>query len=48
MTTNYTQLPLRQLGDQEFDIIQSVKNMTKYAVQVNDPSEIRYHLEKAC
>ena len=48
MTTNYTQLPLRQLGDQEFDIIQSVKNMTKYAVQVNDPTEIKYHLEKAC
>lgn len=48
MTTNYTNLPLRQLGDQEFDIVQSVKNMTKYAIQVNDPSEIRYHLEKAC
>lgn len=48
MTTNYTGLPLRQLGDQEFDIVQSVKNMTKYAVQVNEASEIRYHLEKAC
>lgn len=48
MTTNYTGLPLRQLGDQEFNIIESVKNMTKYAVQVNCPSEIRFHLEKAC
>jgi acetolactate synthase-1/2/3 large subunit len=48
MTTNYTGLSLRQLGDQEFNIVESVKNMTKYAVQVNDPSEIRYHLEKAC
>jgi len=48
MTTNYTGLPLRQLGDQEFNIIESVKNMTKYAVQVNEVSEIRYHLEKAC
>ena len=48
MTTNYTNLPLRQLGDQEFNIVESVKNMTKYAVQVNDASEIRYHLEKAC
>ncbi len=48
MTTNYTGLPLRQLGDQEFNIVESVKNMTKYAVQVNDPNEIRYHLEKAC
>lgn len=48
MTTNYTGLPLRQLGDQEFNIVESVKNMTKYAVQVNDPTEIKYHLEKAC
>jgi acetolactate synthase-1/2/3 large subunit len=48
MTTNYTGLPLRQLGDQEFNIVESVKNMTKYAVQVNDPKEIKYHLEKAC
>jgi acetolactate synthase-1/2/3 large subunit len=48
MTTNYTGLPLRQLGDQEFNIIESVKNMTKYAIQVNDANEIKYHLEKAC
>lgn len=48
LTTNFTKLPLRQLGDQEFNIIESIKNITKYAVQVNDPSEIRYHLEKAC
>jgi acetolactate synthase I/II/III large subunit len=48
MTTNYTNLPLRQLGDQEFNIIESVKNMTKYAIQINDPSTIKYHLEKAC
>ena len=48
MTTDYTQLKLRQLGDQEFDIVKTVKHMTKYAVQVNDASEIKYHLEKAC
>lgn len=48
LTTNYTNLPLRQLGDQEFNIIESVKNMTKYAVQVNDPNTIKYHLDKAC
>jgi acetolactate synthase-1/2/3 large subunit len=48
MTTNYTGLNLRQLGDQEFNIIESIKNMTKYAIQVNDPKDIRYHLEKAC
>lgn len=48
MSTNYTRSSLRQLGDQEFDIVKSVQHMTKYAVQVNDPSEIKYHLEKAC
>jgi acetolactate synthase I/II/III large subunit len=38
---------LRQLGDQEIDIISMVKGITKYAVTVTDPEEIRYHLEKA-
>lgn len=42
-----TQVPLRQLGDQEYPIIDSVKPMTKYAVMITDPLEIRYHLEKA-
>ena len=41
------ELNLRQLGDQEFNIIGSVKNMTKYAVMVALPQEIAYHLEKA-
>ena len=48
MTTNHTRLPLRQLGDQEFNIIKVVESMTKYAVQVNQAEEIRYHIEKAC
>lgn len=47
LTTNYTGLKLRQLGDQEFDVVNTVKNFTKYACQVNDPLTIRYHLEKA-
>ncbi len=38
---------LRQLGDQEFDIISCVGSMTKYAVQVWNADEVRYHLEKA-
>jgi acetolactate synthase-1/2/3 large subunit len=38
---------LRQLGDQEADIIAMARGITKYAVTVNDPLEIRYHLEKA-
>ena len=48
LTTNYTRQPLRQLGDQEYNIVESVKNMTKYAVQVNNIDDIRFHLEKAC
>ena len=42
------QLPgLRQLGDQEADIIPMVQGITKYAVMVRDPQTIRFHLEKA-
>ena len=47
MTTNFTQQPLRQLGDQEFNIVPTVKHFTKYAVQINDPSKIKYHLERS-
>jgi acetolactate synthase-1/2/3 large subunit len=47
-TTIYsTSLPLRQLGDQEFDIVSAVKSMTKYAAIVLDSNDIAYHLEKA-
>jgi acetolactate synthase-1/2/3 large subunit len=38
---------LRQKGPQEVDIISMVKSITKYAVTVMDPADIRYHLEKA-
>jgi acetolactate synthase-1/2/3 large subunit len=38
---------LRQLGDQEVEIVPMVKGITKYAVYVRDPLTIRYHLEKA-
>lgn len=37
----------RAVGDQEYDIIKSVSPMCKYAVMVENPMEIRYHLEKA-
>ncbi len=40
-------LGMRQLGVQEVDIVSIVKPITKYAVTVLDPAEIRYHLEKA-
>lgn len=46
-TTGYTNTPVRQLGDQEFQIVDSVQNMTKYAVMITEPEKIRYHLEKA-
>ena len=42
-----TNLPLRQLGDQELDIVPMVKPITKYAEMVTDPQSIRYHLERA-
>lgn len=42
-----TGLPLRQLGDQEVDIVSMARPVTKYAVCVQDPTTIRYHLEKA-
>ncbi len=38
---------LRQLGDQEVDIIRMVKGITKYSVLVDDPESIAYHLERA-
>lgn len=38
---------LRQLGDQEVDIIGMVRGITKYAVLVEEPGSIRYHLERA-
>jgi acetolactate synthase-1/2/3 large subunit len=37
---------LRQLGDQEVDIIHAVERMTKYAKLVLDPETIRYEMEK--
>lgn len=38
---------LRQLGDQEVDIVSMVKGITKYARLVMDPTTIRFELEKA-
>ena len=38
---------IRQLGDQEVDIVRMAAGITKYAVLVDDPESIRYHLERA-
>lgn len=41
------ELALRQLGDQEVNIIDLVNPITKYAVMVKDKNRIREHLEEA-
>lgn len=46
-TVRSTGLPLRQYGDQELDIEELVRPVTKYCHMVTDPKSIRYHLEKA-
>jgi acetolactate synthase I/II/III large subunit len=38
---------VRQMGSQEVDIVSMLKCVTKYAVTVMNPEEIRFHLEKA-
>ena len=44
--SNYD-LPLRQIGVQEADIVEIVKSITKYAVLVVEPTRIRYHVDRA-
>lgn len=43
----FTGEPLRAVGDQEFDITKAAGAMCKYAAMVEDPKDIRYHLERA-
>ena len=43
----FTGEPLRAVGDQEFDITKAAGAMCKYAAMVEDPRDIRYHLERA-
>ena len=50
MMESYPELseyPLRQLGDQEVDIVSIVKPITKYAITVKNPNDIKYCLDKA-
>src|SRR3984957_4349403 len=42
-----TPMGVRQVGVQEVDIVSVVTPLTKYAVTVLEPNDIRYHLEKA-
>ena len=46
-TAMSTGLPLRSMGDQEFNIIKSVECMTKYCELITDPKKIKYCLQKA-
>ena len=46
-TVRSTGLALRQYGDQELDIEELVRPITKYCYMVTEPDSIRYHLEKA-
>lgn len=47
MKGTYPDLPLRQLGDQEADIVSIVRSITKYAVTVTNALDIKYELDKA-
>ncbi len=44
---NYPDLKLRQLGDQECDIVSIVKPITKYAKMITSKDEVKTELEKA-
>jgi acetolactate synthase-1/2/3 large subunit len=45
--SNNKPLGVRQVGVQEVDIVSIIGSITKYAVTVLEPNDIRYHLEKA-
>lgn len=40
-------IPVRAMGDQEYDITPMVAHMTKYAEMIIDPKMVKYHLQKA-
>lgn len=42
----FTETPLRAMGDQEYDIVRSVEPMTKYATMIENPKQICYALER--
>lgn len=43
----YPYLNLRQLGDQEADIVSMVSPITKYATTIYNPLDVKYELDKA-
>lgn len=40
-------IPVRAMGDQEYDITPLVAHMTKYAEMIIDPKTVKYHIQKA-
>lgn len=40
-------IPVRAMGDQEYDITPLAAHMTKYAEMVYDPKTVKYHFQKA-
>jgi acetolactate synthase I/II/III large subunit len=42
-----TKVPLRQLGDQEFNIVDCISALTKFSQMIVNPDDIAYVLEKA-
>ena len=46
-TVAYKNIPVRQIGVQEANIIPIVKSITKYAEMIMKPEDVLYHLEKA-
>lgn len=44
---SFPELKLRALGDQELNIVDVVKPITKYAAMIQRPEDVRYHLERA-
>lgn len=41
------EIPLRQLGDQEVDIISVVRPLTKYCAMIHDVRLVKYHVDRA-
>lgn len=45
--SGYYELPMRQLGDQEVNIVELVKPITKFAITVENAEDIRWIMDKA-
>jgi len=46
-TTRHTKIPIRTYGQQEADIVKLVEPISKYAIMIEEPSNIAYEVEKA-